>query len=194
MIIKNTWDKYDRCWVIGDICVIKNPDFRMGTSSKKHGNVSYHGLEDIPKFMEKQDDFIRHIYIVLNENIEKGIEAISSLELAVQCCISMGMFDEDERKAQVNECAEEIKNMTEEKDGFRYHEILAIIGGDFENISAEGMEFIKRRADERLIKEHAVPKYLLPDDKIYAVREFYANLRFNVTMLIQWGIFEEIGL
>ena len=98
----------------------------------------------------------------------------------------LGMFDDEYKKRRINAFIEEIKAMPED------NEILAIIGGDADNISAEGMDFIKRRTYEDLVIEYALPKYLFPDEKMPAFRVFFHNLRFTITHFPPVFVYEEI--
>ena len=194
MILKNAWYKYDRIWVIGDIRLARNPDFRISGGNRK-GSFHYEGLDGADEYMQSEfaGDFEKDVFHILDENIKNGTEVLTHLELAVQYCMRLGMFDDEYRKNRINDFIEEIKTCTAEKDGVRYHETLAIIGGDPDNISADGMEFVERKTYERLVEEHIVPKHILPDEKAHACREFYRNLRFVATNLILVeGIFEEI--
>lgn len=194
MILKNSWGKYDNIWVIGDIRLERNPNFHMETASAKTGFILYKGIEGADKYMQSVfvTDFQKDVYLILDEHIKNGTEILTHLELAVQYCMRLGMFDDGYRKIQINDFIEEIKAMTEEKDGFRYNEVLQIIGGNTDNISTEGIEFIERKTYEKLVIEHVVPKYILLGDKNYIVQEFYSNLRFAVTNLITNGVFQEI--
>jgi len=191
MVLKNAWYKYDRLWVIGDLHLAKDPAFRMEAVSKKTGLVVY---ENVEEYMQSvfTDEFERVVYTILDEHIANGTETLTHLELAVQYCMRMGMFDDEYRRRRIDDFIEEIKAMTEETDDWRYHEVLAIIGGDPDNITADGMEFVERKTYEKLVSKYVAPKYLLPDEKTYASWEFYRNLRFAVTKLIGIRVFKEI--
>ena len=189
MILKNAWGKYDRDWVVGDIRLTRNPDFHISGGSAKR-NFRYDGIEGTNEYVEKDfifndrdgwGDFCKVVFYMLDKHIKKGTEAITCLEFAVQYCMRMGMFDEQYRQSQQRAFIKDIKAMTEEKDGFRYHEMLHIIGGSTDNISAYGMAFIERKTNEKLVYDHISPKHTFPGDKTRATREFYNNLRYAIT-------------
>lgn len=193
MILKNSWGKYDSLWVIGDIRLERDPGFRVEGGSKKETYL-YEGIQGADKYMQRGDvsEFQRIVFSILDEHIKNGTRTLTCLDLAVQYCMRLGMFDDVYRSNQISAFIDEIKAMTEEKDGFRYREVLCIIGGSVDNISADGMEFIKRRTYEKLVAEHIPPKHIWNDEKHYAIREFYRNLRYTVTALILGGVFAEI--
>lgn len=208
MILKNAWYKYDSSWVIGDIHLERNADFTMNCGDGK----SYKGIDGASEYMQRKDigEFRKAVYSILDEHIKNGTETLTHLELAVQYCVRLGMFDNEYPKSQINAYIEEIKAMKEKmktmeesgisakdtlnKEYRHYSGILSMIGGDRDNISAEGMEFIERKTYEKLIEEHIVPKYIHSDEKIHASREFYRNLRGAVTGLILLTVFIEIPL
>jgi len=193
MILVNSWGKYDRQWVIGDIRLAKNPNFGIQCGSSKLGTVIYEGTNAADKYMNGPfvEEFESILYSILNEHIEKGTDTLSCLELAVQYCMRLGLFDEQDVQSRIRNSLEEIKAMTEEKDGFRYREMQTIIGDISDDVSEKVIKFVTPRAQENLVRDHAAPKHVLPDDRGKNAAELYRNMRFAITRMNVF-IFEEL--
>jgi hypothetical protein len=193
MILKNSWGKYDNVWVIGDLALTVNPSFRMETFTKNKELVVFEGRKGIDDYISEGylSEHQKRVCSVLLENIDSGRESMTCLDLAMEYCLSTGMFNEKYLSEKVGKYIEKIKNMSEEKDGFRFREMMAIIGGDPDNISDEGMEFVRRNAYRQIISDRVVPEYVQHDKRAQAADDFISSIRMAVTGLILIKIFNE---
>ena len=191
MILKNSWFKYDVSWVIGDIRLSKNSKFHVESGTKTGDTVVYENAEEFMKdrfSKTRTGEFEYAIYSILDEHIKNGTETLTCLELAVQYCMRLEMFDDEYRKSRINAFIEEIKAMTDERKKWQ---MVNMLGGDPDNISAEGMEFVKKRTYEDLVTEYIVPKHIRSDERQASFRKFMQNLRCAVTRMILLTVFLE---
>jgi len=205
MILKNSIahdGKYDNLWVIGDIKLAHDPDFRIEKATK-NGTVLYQGQDRVVDFIEScGQDFQKAIFYILDGHLRRGTEVLTCHQLAIQYCIYKGYFEQQDIDTEIQEYIDRLIDLPKDLQfGQRYEEIGIVFGFDIDEdtvlskdrISAESMDFVKRKVYDRLIDRHIVPEYLRTrGDRLCGFNDFFAGLRGTVIDLIRHRIFKEI--
>lgn len=189
MLLVNSFGKYDRVWVIGNINIDAVPE--LITERQENGRIIIRKKEN--PGVVYLNEFESIIFSILNNCIEQGNVSLSSDELAIRYCMNIGVFDETARQAELDNYCRKVKAMTEENTSeSEYNELTAINGGNLDILGEDIMRLINARVHRNLIYDHLLPQYIHDEDKRSSYIEFYRNLREAVTYFIVTGIINEI--